>query len=129
MKFVLLVVLSFLSASCMTDSKHEKVMLDSNVVKEKRSIIDIQNCLEHYKNSVYPLYQKALESNQNMGGSITVSFIITSAGMAKNIKFVKSDLGDESLDNAIVSELKNLNCGPKGVEDAEIEYKFIFSPE
>ena len=129
MKFILLVLLSFLSVSCATDSKNENMKSDYKVIKEKRGIVEIQSCLERYRNSVYPLYQKALESNKNLGGSITISFIITSAGTAKHIKLVKSDLGVESLDKAIVSELKNLNCESKDVEDVEMEYKFIFSPD
>jgi outer membrane biosynthesis protein TonB len=92
-----------------------------------KSLID--RVIKRHMNQIKYCYQKQLTKNPNLGGKITVKFVIAKDGSVSKAKTKKSTMGNSSVEGCINRRFHRFKFPePKGGGIVIVSYPFIFSP-
>ena len=92
-----------------------------------KSLIDA--VIKRHMNQIRYCYQRQLTKNPNLGGKITVKFVIAKDGTVSKASIKSSTMGDKSVEGCITSRFMRFKFPePKGGGIVIVSYPFIFAP-
>ena len=92
-----------------------------------KSLID--RVIKRHMNQIKYCYQKQLTKNPNLGGKITVKFVISKDGSVSKASTKKSTMGNSAVESCINSRfMMSKFPRPKGGGIVIVSYPFIFAP-
>ncbi|MFT3700431.1 MAG: AgmX/PglI C-terminal domain-containing protein [Kofleriaceae bacterium] len=87
---------------------------------------EIQRVMEHSKSLLLSCYQKAVNHNSALAGTVTVRFEISPAGGVSHATVKSTTLGDSGVSDCLTQRLALLHFPPHG-GSAVVKYPFVFS--
>ncbi len=92
-----------------------------------KSLID--RVIKRHMNQIRYCYQRELTKNPNLGGKITVKFVIAKDGTVSKASTKKSTMGNSAVESCINRRFHRFRFPePKGGGIVIVSYPFIFSP-
>ncbi len=92
-----------------------------------KSLIDA--VIKRHMNQIRYCYQRELTKNPNLGGKITVKFVIAKDGTVSKASIKSSTMGSKSVEGCITSRFMRFKFPePKGGGIVIVSYPFIFAP-
>jgi hypothetical protein len=92
-----------------------------------KSLIDA--VIKRHMNQIRYCYQRELTKNPNLGGKITVKFVIAKDGSVSKASIKSSSMGSKSVEGCITSRFMRFKFPePKGGGIVIVSYPFIFAP-
>ena len=92
-----------------------------------KSLIDA--VIKRHMNQIRYCYQRELTKNPNLGGKITVKFVINKSGAVSKASIKSSSMGNKSVESCITGRFMRFQFPqPKGGGIVIVSYPFIFSP-
>ena len=108
----------------MTRIRPGKVVYKGSLSRE-----EIQRVVKRHMNQIKYCYQKQLTKNPNLGGKITVKFVISKDGSVSKASTKKSTMGNSTVESCINRRFHRFKFPePKGGGIVIVSYPFIFSP-
>jgi outer membrane biosynthesis protein TonB len=87
-----------------------------------RQINEIQLVFDRNKGAFTAIMNRALRSNPNLRGKITVSFTIRPDGSVTDLVMVNSELGDAEVERQVLTRIQLINFGAKaGIPDFPVK--------
>lgn len=87
-----------------------------------RQINEIQLVFDRNKGAFTAIMNRALRSNPNLRGKITVSFTIRPDGSVTDLVMVNSELGDPDVERQVLTRIQLINFGAKaGIPDFPVK--------
>lgn len=99
-----------------------------SVEQGSRDIESIRRKFESAKSRIYAVYQRALSDNSGLAGRFIFELVIEPSGSISALKLVSSELGDQTLDQRILEQIRRINFGTADVISTSVIYKFDFLP-
>jgi pSer/pThr/pTyr-binding forkhead associated (FHA) protein len=92
-----------------------------------KSLIDA--VIKRHMNQIRYCYQRELTKNPNLGGKVTVKFVIAKDGSVSKASIKSSSLGNKSAESCITGRFRRFRFPePKGGGIVIVSYPFIFAP-
>ncbi len=92
-----------------------------------KSLIDA--VIKRHMNQIRYCYQRELTKNPNLGGKITVKFVIAKDGSVSKASIKSSSMGNKSVESCITGRFMRFTFPePKGGGIVIVSYPFIFAP-
>lgn len=80
------------------------------------------------KSKLYSLYNRARRKNPGLKGKIILEITIAPTGKVTNVKILVSELNNKSLEQRIVSRVRQFNFGQSGSETITVTFPIEFIP-
>lgn len=93
-----------------------------------RSVESIRKTLSQNKGAVYSLYRRALRSEPELQGKLTIRLVIAPNGQLTSVTLVGTDLDSDDLVQRLLSRIRLINFGALNVTTTELEYTYNFLP-
>ena len=84
--------------------------------------------MDRSKGSMYAVYNRALRSNPNLRGTVTVRMVIEPSGKVTSVKLISSELDDTMLEQKLLARIKMISFGAEDVARTTLNYSFDFLP-
>lgn len=95
---------------------------DGDKLVAGRQINEIQLVFDRNKGAFTAIMNRALRSNPNLRGKITVSFTIRPDGSVTDLVMVSSELGDADVERQVLTRIQLINFGAKaGIPDFPVK--------
>ena len=112
---------------------HADAVADAEVEAEAevigdRSVESIRKTLSQNKGAVYSLYRRALRSEPELQGKLTIRLVIAPNGQLTSVTLVGTDLDSDDLVQRLLSRIRLINFGALNVTTTELEYTYNFLP-
>ena len=92
-----------------------------------KSLID--EVIKRHMNQIRYCYQRELTKKPDLGGKVTVKFVISATGGVSKASIKSSSLGDKTVESCVTSRFMRFTFPkPKGGGIVIVSYPFIFSP-
>ena len=105
----------------------QRIETEAEIIGD-RNIESIRQAIDKNKGGVYSLYRRALRSEPDLQGKLTVRLTILPSGQLSAVVLVDSDLAAPDLIQRLLSRIKLINFGAQDVKQTELEYTFNFLP-
>lgn len=134
MKFVILIVCTFVFASCASNNAKKsksKTVTVHDQVKVKKALPDflskqqIKWTLKQHQNQVNDCYKSIVEKKGDVRGLVFLSFLIEPKGNVSEIKVTKNSTGSEQLGACLQNKLKAIQFD-ESLNRSKINYPFRF---
>lgn len=103
--------------------------LSGDVVKNGRSLEDIQLVFDRAKGAFYTMYQRELRANPNARGKVVVRLTIAPSGRVTACRVVSSEMNNPEFEKKIIARVLLLDFGAKPIGDYTLDYPLNFFPQ
>jgi hypothetical protein len=88
---------------------------------------EVDRVVKSRKGTIQACYQRQVNRNPNLGGKLTLNFVIDASGSVQSVRVDhgKSSLADSQVESCVKREIQGLKFPAKG--GAVVNYPFIFS--
>ncbi|MGB2426090.1 MAG: AgmX/PglI C-terminal domain-containing protein [Alteromonas sp.] len=93
-----------------------------------RSVEDIRKSMSQNRGGLYSLYRRALRSEPELQGKLTVRLVIEPNGQLSSVTLVGTDLDSTGLVERLLARIRLISFGAQDVTTTEIEYTYNFFP-
>jgi len=105
----------------------QRIETEAQIIGD-RNIESIRRMIDRNKGGVYSLYRRALRSEPDLQGKLTVRLTILPTGQLSSVTLVDSDLDAPELVERLLARIRLINFGVQDVKQTELEYTFNFLP-
>ncbi|WP_100658507.1 AgmX/PglI C-terminal domain-containing protein [Alteromonas flava] len=93
-----------------------------------RSVESIRRTLAQNDGGLYSLYRRALRSEPELQGKLTIRLTIQPSGTLSSVELIGTDLASEDLIQRLIARIRLISFGAQDVTTTEIEYTYNFLP-
>lgn len=97
-------------------------------VQGGRDMESIRRTFEQHKGAIYALYNRILRVDPVVEGKFVFHIVIEPDGSISTIKLVSSELGNNGLEQKLLTRIRSISFGPEDVIATPVTYKFDFLP-
>jgi hypothetical protein len=105
----------------------QRIETEAQVIGD-RDIESIRRAIDKNKGGVYALYRRALRTDPELQGKLTVRLTILPSGQLSLVALIDSDLEAPNLVERLLARIRLINFGVQEVKQTELEYTFNFLP-
>lgn len=105
----------------------QRIETEAQIIGD-RNIESIRRAIDKNKGGVYSLYRRALRSEPDLQGKLTVRLTILPTGQLSSVVLIDNDLDSPELVERLIARIKLINFGLQEVKQTELEYTFNFLP-
>ena len=80
------------------------------------------------KSKLYALYNRARRKNPSLKGKLILEITISSSGIVSDVQIIVSELNDNTLEQRIISRVKQFNFGASGKDKITVTFPIEFIP-
>jgi len=80
------------------------------------------------KSKLYALYNRARRKNPSLKGKLILEITISSSGIVSDVQIIVSELNDSTLEQRIISRVKQFNFGASGKDKITVTFPIEFIP-
>ena len=115
-------------ASLLAKNTTEKTTRRSSTKASVRLEEQVTVTFDRNKSKLYSLYNRARRKNPSLKGKLILEITITALGNVSKVRIVVSELNDPSLENRIISRVKQFKFGQSGKEKITVTFPIEFIP-
>lgn len=105
----------------------QRVIAEPTVVGD-RSVEEIRKTITQNDSALQSLYRRALRSEPELQGKLTVRLVIAPNGRLTSVTLVDTGLASDALVQRLLARIRLINFGAQDVTTTEIEYTYNFFP-
>ncbi|WP_100642406.1 AgmX/PglI C-terminal domain-containing protein [Alteromonas facilis] len=105
----------------------QRVQQQADIIGD-RSVESIRKTLAQNDGGLYSLYRRALRSEPELQGKLTVRLTIQPSGALSAVDLVGTDLASQELIQRLIARIRMISFGAQDVTTTEIEYTYNFLP-
>jgi outer membrane biosynthesis protein TonB len=88
----------------------------------------IRRVFEQHKGAVYAIYNRALRKDPEIRGKYVFHIVIEPSGAISKIELISSELGNNALEQKLLTRIRVIDFGPEDVVATPVNYRFDFLP-
>jgi protein TonB len=100
----------------------------SSSVAGGRDMESIRRVFEQHKGAIYAIYNRALRKDPEIRGKYVFHIVIEPSGAISKIELISSELGNNALEQKLLTRIRVIDFGPEDVVATPVNYRFDFLP-
>lgn len=100
----------------------------SSSVAGGRDMESIRRVFEQHKGAIYAIYNRALRKDPVIRGKYVFHIVIEPSGAISKIELISSELGNNALEQKLLTRIRVIDFGPEDVVATPVNYRFDFLP-
>jgi hypothetical protein len=93
-----------------------------------RDMESIRRVFEQHKGAIYAIYNRALRKDPEIRGKYVFHIVIEPSGAISKIELISSELGNNALEQKLLTRIRVIDFGPEDVVATPVNYRFDFLP-
>lgn len=107
---------------------HVEILPAPAAAPHARSRERIEDVIRNRRDAIRACYEQALNTDRDLAGRLTVSWMIESDGGVQSVAVVEDSVGDDSVRSCVLREVQSMDFGSTDIEPIGIIYPFVFNP-